>query len=56
MREKAPGKAFRKGITLKQIMRMFPDNETAYESLLFDHDTVKHSLSEYVRVTCIPTA
>ena len=26
---KAPGKAYRKGITLKQIMRMFPDNETA---------------------------
>ena len=26
---KAPGKAFRKGITLKQIMRMFPDNESA---------------------------
>ena len=26
---KAPGKAFRKGITLKQIMRMFPDDETA---------------------------
>ncbi len=29
MRKKAPGKAFRKGITLKQIMRMFPDNESA---------------------------
>ena len=29
MRKKAPGKAFRKGISLKQIMRMFPDNETA---------------------------
>ena len=27
--KKAPGKAFRKGITLKQIMRMFPDDETA---------------------------
>ena len=26
---KGPGKAFRKGITLKQIIRMFPDNETA---------------------------
>ena len=26
---KAPGKAFRKGITLKQIMRMFPDNQSA---------------------------
>ena len=26
---KAPGKAFRKGITLKQLMQMFPDNETA---------------------------
>ncbi len=26
---KAPGNAFRKGITLKQIMRMFPDNESA---------------------------
>ena len=29
MRKKAPGKAFRKGISLKQIMRLFPDNETA---------------------------
>ena len=29
MRKKAPGKAFRKGISLKQIMRMFPDNATA---------------------------
>ena len=29
MTKKAPGKAFRKGITLKQIMRMFPDDETA---------------------------
>ena len=29
MRTKAPGKAFRKGISLKQIMKMFPDNETA---------------------------
>ncbi len=28
-RKKAPGKAFRKGISLKQIMRMFPDDETA---------------------------
>ena len=28
-RHKAPGKAYRKGITLKQIMRMFPDDETA---------------------------
>ena len=27
--KKAPGKAFRKGISLKQIMRMFPDNGTA---------------------------
>ncbi len=26
---KAPGKAYRKGITLKQIMRMFPDDATA---------------------------
>ena len=26
---KAPGKAFRKGITFKQIMRIFPDNESA---------------------------
>ena len=26
---KGPGKAFRKGITLKQIIRMLPDNETA---------------------------
>ena len=26
---KAPGKAFRKGITLKQIMRMFPDDDAA---------------------------
>ena len=26
---KAPGKAYRKGITLKQIMQMFPDNATA---------------------------
>ena len=26
---KAPGKAYRKGITIKQIMRMFPDNATA---------------------------
>ena len=29
MEKKAPGKAFRKGISLKQIMRMFPDNGTA---------------------------
>ena len=29
MEKKAPGKAFRKGITLKQIIQMFPDNETA---------------------------
>ena len=29
MKKKAPGKAFRKGITLKQIMKLFPDNETA---------------------------
>lgn len=29
MRTKAPGKAFRKGISLKQIMSMFPDNATA---------------------------
>ena len=29
MRKKAPGKAFRKGISIKQIMRMFPDNATA---------------------------
>ena len=29
MAQKAPGKAFRKGITLKQIMQMFPDNEAA---------------------------
>ena len=29
MRTKAPGKAFRKGISLKQIMRLFPDNATA---------------------------
>ena len=28
-RHKGPGKAYRKGITLKQIMRMFPDDETA---------------------------
>ena len=27
MRNKAPGKAFRKGISLKQILRMFPNNE-----------------------------
>ena len=26
---KAPGKAYRKGITIKQIMRMFPDDATA---------------------------
>ena len=29
MPKKAPGKAHRKGISLKEIMRMFPDNETA---------------------------
>ena len=29
MRTKAPGKSFRKGISLKQILRLFPDNETA---------------------------
>ena len=29
MRTKAPGKAFRKGISLKQILRLFPDNATA---------------------------
>ena len=29
MRKRAPGKAFRKGISLKQIIRLFPDNETA---------------------------
>ena len=28
-RHKAPGKAYRKGITVKQIVRMFPDDETA---------------------------
>ena len=29
MRTKAPGKAFRTGISLKQILRLFPDNTTA---------------------------
>ena len=29
MRTKAPGKSFRKGISLKQILRLFPDNATA---------------------------
>ena len=29
MAKKAPGKAFRKGITLKQIMQQFPDDATA---------------------------
>ena len=29
MRKKASGKAFRKGITLKQIVQLFPDNATA---------------------------
>ena len=29
MRTKAPGKAFRKGISLKHILRLFPDNATA---------------------------
>ena len=29
MMKKSPGKGYRKGITLKQIMRMFPDNATA---------------------------
>ena len=29
MAHKAPGKAFRKGITIKQIMRMFPDDAAA---------------------------
>ena len=29
MSHKAPGKAYRKGITLKQIMRMFPDDDAA---------------------------
>ena len=28
---------------------VYTDDATAYESLPFDHDTVKHSLSEYVR-------
>ena len=34
MNKKAPGKAFRKGITLKQIINMFPDNETAEQWLI----------------------
>ena len=29
MAKQAPGKGYRKGITLKQIMQMFPDDETA---------------------------
>ncbi len=29
MMKKAPGKAYRKGITLKKIMQMFPDNATS---------------------------
>ena len=29
MRKKAPGKAFRKGISLKQILKLFPDDATA---------------------------
>lgn len=28
---------------------VYRDDSSAYESLPFDHDTVKHSLSEYVR-------
>ena len=28
---------------------VYTDDATAYESLPFDHDTVKHSLSEYVK-------
>ena len=28
---------------------VYSDDSSAYESLRFDHDTVKHSLSEYVR-------
>ena len=34
MNKKAPGKAYRKGITLKQIINMFPDNETAEQWLI----------------------
>ena len=29
MRTKAPGKSFRKGISLKQILKLFPDDATA---------------------------
>ena len=29
MRKKAPGKSYRKGITLKQFLKIFPDNTTA---------------------------
>ena len=28
---KAPGKHFRKGLSLKQLFKMFPDDETARE-------------------------
>ena len=31
------------------IATYLSDDSTAYESLPFDHETVKHSLSEYVR-------
>lgn len=34
MSKNAPGKAFREGITLKQIMQMFPDNDTAEQWLI----------------------
>ncbi len=34
MSKKAPGKAFREGITIKQILKMFPDNETAEQWLI----------------------
>lgn len=29
MEKKVPGKAYHKGVSLIEIMRMFPDNETA---------------------------
>ena len=34
---------------------IYTDEASAYESLPFDHETVKHPLEEYVRATCMPT-
>ena len=37
------------GLTLLQIADMFHDEESAYQGLPMSHESVKHSVSEFVR-------